>query len=51
MLIDLNHDELSQGLRYHSYLVSLNRCCGSCNTLDDPSGKICVPNKIEDENR
>ena len=23
------------------------RCNGSCNTLDDPFGGICVPNKRE----
>ena len=23
-------------------------CNGSCSTLDDPSGKICVQNKTED---
>ena len=28
-------------------MVSLDRCIRSCNTLDDPSCKICVPNKTE----
>ena len=31
-------------------MVSLDRCSGSCNTLDDPSGRICVQNKIENVN-
>ena len=28
-------------------MVNLDGCNGSCNTLVDPSGKICVPNKIK----
>ena len=29
-------------------MVNLDKCYESCNTLDDPSGKIRVPNKTED---
>ena len=29
-------------------MVSLDRYNGSCNTLGDPSGRICVLNKKED---
>ena len=29
-------------------MVNLDICNGSCNSLDDPSDKICVPNKAED---
>ena len=28
-------------------MVNFDRCNGSCNTLDDPSGIICFPNKTE----
>ena len=28
-------------------MVSSDRCNESCNTLDDFSNRICVPNKIE----
>ena len=28
--------------------VILNRCVGSCNTLNDLSNKVCFPNKTED---
>ena len=31
-------------------MVSLDRGNGSCNTLDNPSDRICVPNKTEDIN-
>ena len=31
-------------------MVKLNRCVGSCNTLNDLSNTVCVPNKTEDLN-
>ena len=31
-------------------MVSLDKCNQSCNTFDDPSCKICVPNKIRHVN-
>ena len=31
-------------------MVNLERCNGSCITLDDPSCKTCIPNKTEDDN-
>ena len=45
-LIDLNLDEL----HYHSFIISINRCHGSCNTVEDPFCRICVHNRIEDLN-
>ena len=30
--------------------VKLDRCVGSCNTLNDLSNKICVPDETEDLN-
>ena len=44
-LIDLNPDEYNHGLRYYAFMVNLDSCHGSCNTLDGPSDRICVPNK------
>ena len=41
-LIDFNHGECNQGLRFCSFMVNLDRYNGCCNSLDDPSGKICV---------
>ena len=29
------------------YNVLVSKCSGSCNTLDDPMSKICVPNIIK----
>ena len=34
----------------HLFMVSLDRRNESCNTLDDPSGGICVLNKTENVN-
>ena len=31
-------------------MVNLNRCVRSCNTLNELSNKVCVPNKTEDLN-
>ena len=32
------------------FLVKLDRCVGSCNTFNDLSNKVFVPNKTEDLN-
>ena len=45
-LTDLNPDEL----HYYQFIISMNRCDGSCNTAEDPSGRKCVLNKTEDVN-
>ena len=45
-LIDLNPDKLL----YYPFIVNLDRCDGSCNTVEDLLGTICVPNKIQDIN-
>ena len=42
-LIDLNPVEL----KYYPFMVSLDKCSGSCNIL---SPKICVPKKTKDVN-
>ena len=43
-------DEQSQEFHYCPFGVKLGRCVGSCNTLNDLSNKVCVPNKTEDLN-
>ena len=61
-LIDFNFDEF----HYYLFIISLDSCYGSCNTIEDPFGpyhekqtfcflwlwfgRICVPNKIEEVN-
>ena len=46
-LINLHPNEYTQGLYYYLFAVNLDRCIGSCNTLNDLSNKACVPNKTE----
>ena len=29
---------------FYPYNVQVNKCSGSCNTLDNPMAKLCVPN-------
>ena len=41
-LIHLHHNEYSQEFHYYSFAVKLDRCVGSCNTLNDLSDKICL---------
>ena len=40
-VIDLNPVEL----KYHPFMVSLDKRSGSCNAVDDLSTKICVSSK------
>ena len=47
-LINLHPNEYSQEFHYYSFTVKLDRCVGSCNTLNDLSNKVRVPNKIDD---
>ena len=32
---------------FYLYNVLVNKCSGSCNTLDDPMAKMCIPNIIK----
>ena len=34
----------------YPYSVKINRCKGSCNTINDPYAKICVPDQIKNRN-
>ena len=40
----------SHELHYYPFAVKLDRCVGSCNTLNDLFDKVRVPNKTEDLN-
>ena len=50
ILINLHSNEYSQELHYYQFAVKFNTCVGSCNTFNDLSNKVCVPNKREDLN-
>ena len=49
-LISLHSNEYSHEFHYYPLSVNLDRCFGSCNTRNDLSNKVCIPNKIEDLN-
>ena len=45
--INLHPNEYSQEFHYYPFVLNLDRCDGSCNTLNDLSNKVGVPNKTE----
>ena len=49
-VINLHPNGYSQGLRHYPLVVNLDRCVGSCKTLNDLSNTIYIPNKKEDGN-
>ena len=49
-LINLHPNEYSQEFHYDPFAVKLDRCVGSCNTLNDVFDKVCVPNETQDLN-
>ena len=49
-LINIHLNECSQELHYDPLAVNLGRFAGSCNTFDDLSNKVCVPNETVDLN-
>ena len=49
-LINLHPREYRQEFHYNLFTVKLDKCVGSCNTLNGLSNKVCVPNKTEDLN-
>ena len=47
-IIYLRPNEHNQELPYYLFAVKLDKCAGSCNTLNGLSNRVCVPNKTED---
>ena len=37
-------------MHFYKFAVGLDKCVGNCNTLNDLSNKLFVPNKTEDLN-
>ena len=46
----MHPNEYSQESHYEPFSIKLDRCAGSCDTLNDLSNKVCIPNKTEDLN-
>ena len=47
-ILDVNED--TREALFYPYNVLVNKCSGSCNTLDDPMARLCVPNIIKNVN-
>ena len=47
-ILDVN-ERINEAL-FYPYKVLVNKCSGSCNTLDNPMSKICVPKIIKNVN-
>ena len=45
-IIDVNNDE---PVFYH-FSIKVNKCSGSCNNINDPYDKLCVPDIIKNIN-
>ena len=43
-ILDVN-EGIGEAL-FYPYNVLVNKCSGSCDTLDNPMSKLCVPNII-----
>ena len=35
---------------FYPYSISASRCSGSCNNINDPYGKLCVPDEVKNLN-
>ena len=46
----MHPNEYNQEFYYYPFTVKLEKSIESCNTINDVSNKICVPNKTEDLN-
>ena len=42
-IINLNTNEPL----FYPYGIEINKCKGSCNTINDPYAKICIPDNIK----
>ena len=43
---DINNDESS----FYPYGIEVNKCRDSCNSINDPYAKLCVPDVVENLN-
>ena len=45
-IINYNSNEPS----FYPYSIEINKCSGSCNNINDPYAKLCVPDVVKDLN-
>ena len=44
--LDINNNEPS----FYRYSIEVNKCIGSCNNINDPYSKLCVPDVVKNIN-
>ena len=44
VIMNINSDEPP----FYPYSIQRNKCIGSCNNINDPYAKLCVPDVIKD---
>ena len=42
-VIDTNANELV----FYSYSIKVNKCSGSCNNINNPYAKLCIPDVVK----
>ena len=47
IIMNINSDKPSF---YYSYSIFVNKCSGSCNDINDPYAKLCVPDETRHNN-
>ena len=45
-LVNINSDNPV----FYPYSIQINKCCGSCNNINDPYSKLCLPNVVKNTN-
>ena len=45
-IIDINSNELL----FYPYSINTNKCSGSCNCVNDPYPKLCIPDVVKNIN-
>ena len=35
---------------FYPFIVSINKCGGNCNTVDDPYARVCISNNLKNMN-
>ena len=45
-IININSNEPS----FYPYSVKISKCSGSCNNINDPYAKLCVPDVVKNMN-
>ena len=43
------HNTNSNETLYYPFTLSVNKFGGSCNTINDPYIRVCVPNKVKNQ--